>query len=232
MLQEFKTQMMSKTGIARSSKWVCQIFPPRGMTALGKQIGNLLGGGNKVEVNLPIFGALDRAQQQINNLNVNLGNVNVGFNPEIPPLGYSLSNMGDEVQAINLFCAGVEIPARDLQEIEYNTGGEIRSVAFMHSHDNLTVDYYCTEAMSERDFFERWQDIVYNRDDVSVGYYDDYISRLDVIKYNAGFSEITAKYRFNEVYPTNVGAIALDNEADTILKLSIQFKYRNYERID
>ena len=85
--------------------------------------------------------------------------------------------------------------------------------------------------MREKKFFEDWQDIVYSRDGVSTGYYDDYISRIEVIKLNASMTEKTAHYQFNEAYCTNVAEIGLNNESD-ILKLGISFKFRNYERID
>ena len=173
-LEKFKSEIFSNTGVARANKWVCQVFPPRGMTALGNALNNLGSpGGNKVEVNLPIFGALDRAVDQLNNLELDFGNTQISYNPEIPPLGYSLTNLSDQNRLINLFCSNVELPARDITEINYNTGGEPRAVGVLHNHGNITVEYICSEKLVERDFFERWQDVIYNRDEVSVGYYDD-----------------------------------------------------------
>ena len=61
----------------------------------------------------------------------------------------------------NLFCSNVELPARDITEINYNTGGEPRAVGVLHNHGNITVEYICSEKLVERDFFERWQDVIY-----------------------------------------------------------------------
>ena len=93
------------------------------------------------------------------------------------------------------------------------------------------MQYYCSESLAERKFFESWQDIVYSRDNVATGFYDDYISRVEVIKLNASMTKKEAHYQFNEAYCSNVAEIGLNNEQD-ILKLGISFKFRNYERID
>jgi len=232
-IQEFKSEIFANTGLARSSKWVMQIFPPRGATALGQAISDTLSSGsNRVQVNLPIFDALDGAVDALNNLNVNLGEgVNLSFNPDIPTLGYALTNDNKDTRGVSLFCSDIQIPARDISEFEYKTNGEPRSIGFLHNHGNLDMEFYCSEDLRERSFFETWQDIIYNRNAVSTGYYNDYISRVEVIKYNASMTEVTAKYRFNEVYPTNIGAFELNSET-ALLKLAVQMKYRNYERIE
>jgi hypothetical protein len=231
-IQDLKSQLFANNGLARSSKWVVQIFPPRGSTALGNVISNTLSSGsNRVEVNLPIFDALDEARNTLNNLNVNFGGTNLSFNPDLPPLGYAITNDTKDTRNVSMLCSDVQIPARDVSEFEYKTDGEPRSIGYIHNHGNLDMEFYCSENLRERSFFENWQDLIYNRGSVSTGYYDDYISRVEVIKYNASMSEVTARYRFNEVYPTNIGTFELNSET-ALLKLNVQFKYRNYDRIE
>ena len=143
----------------------------------------------------------------------------------------------DEKQAdeglrkINMFTSEVSIPARDVAEVIRKTEGEQRAMGFKHIQNNLEVQYYCSESLAERKFFEDWQDIVYSRDGVSTGYYDDYTSRIEVIKLNASMKKKVAHYQFNEAYCSNVAELGLNNDMD-ILKLGISFKFRNYERID
>lgn len=227
-LQEFRANL-SKGGLARASKWMVRVFPPRGVTASGNALGRLLGGG--LEINLPIFDALDDAVGVLNDIDVSLGGLNINYNPNIPTLGYALSGENEALRTINLFTADVELPGRDINEIERRTEGEIRSVGYAHTHQNLNVGYYCSESLAEKDFFETWQEVVYNKDKVASGYYDDYTSRIEVIKYNASFKKEVARYQFNECYPTNIGALTLENTGDAIMKLQLQFKFRNYDRI-
>ena len=228
MIQEFKAQVAA-SGLARSNKWIIQVHPPRGLTASGRALGGLLGGN--FNINLPIFDAIDDAVGALNDIDINLGGINVNYNPNIPTLGFALSGENEALRTINLFTSDVELPGRDVNEIERTTEGEIRSVGYLHTHQNLNISYYCTESLAEKEFFETWQDVVYNKDRVASGYYDDYTSRIEVIKYNASFKKDVAKYQFNECYPTNIGAISLDSIGDGVVKLQMQFKFRNYDRI-
>lgn len=232
-LEKFRSQIATQ-GLARTSKFVVRIFPPRGLTATGQAISNLLNtGGNNIGINLPIFDAIDDAIDQINDLRVTLGPFSVDFNPDLPTLGYAISNTGDTLESLSLFTDTVAIPGRDIDEYEYTTVGERTSIGFMHNHEGtLNMEYYLSEDLREKDFFEEWQKIIYNKDIASVGYYKEYTSRIDVIKYNANFSKKTVAYRFNDCYVTNIGGLDLNQEADSLLKLSVNFKFRNYDRIE
>jgi len=182
-------------------------------------------------INLPILDALDETVGALNDIDINLGGVNVNFNPNIPTLGFSLSGENEGLRKINMFTSEVTIPSRDVAEVIRKTEGEQRAMGFKHIQNNLEVQYYCSESLAERKFFEDWQDIVYSRDGVSTGYYDDYISRIEVFKMNASMNKKVAHYQFNEAYCSNVAELGLNNDMD-ILKLGISFKFRNYERID
>jgi len=227
-LQEFRANLASK-GLARSSKWLVRVYAPRGVTASGGALGRLLGGS--FDINLPILDAIDETVGVLNDIDVSLGGLNVNFNPNVPTLGFAVSGEAEGLRAINLFTSDVELPGRDINEVERRTEGELRSIGYLTSHQNLNISYYCTESLAEKEFFETWQDVVYNKDKVASVYYDDYKSRIEVIKYNASFKKDVAKYQFNECYPTNIGAISLDSIGDGVVKLQMQFKFRNYDRI-
>jgi len=58
-----------------------------------------------------------------------------------------------------------------------------------------------------------------------------YIGSMEISKYNQGWTEETARYKFNEVYPTNVGVQELQSDQGDLLRLNMTFKYYNYERL-
>lgn len=230
-LDKFKDQV-SRQGLARSNRWVARIYPPSGLTASGTALSNALSqGGNKINLNLPGLDLADQAQQVLRNLNIDLGPIQVQNNFAIPTLGYVLTNMGSKLEALNLFTAACSLPSRDIQNVEFREYGEARYLGVQHTHSDFTITYYCSEDLRERKFFEQWQDLIFNPRTKKHAFYKDYISRMEVIKYDASWQNIQAVYRFNEVYPTNIAAMELDQNEQSVLQLQVTFKYRNYEII-
>ena len=68
-LQEFRANI-AKRGLARSSKWLVRVFPPRGVTASGGALGRLLGGS--FDINLPILDALDETVGVLNDIDIRI----------------------------------------------------------------------------------------------------------------------------------------------------------------
>lgn len=229
-LQKFQAKI-NEQGLARANKYVARIFPPRGLTSTGNILSGLFPTGSNVNVNLPGVDLLDTAVQQINNLSVDLGPVNVGKNFGIPTLGYALSGMGEKIDCLNLFCAAANIPARDIESFQGQQYGEAREIGVRHIHSDLTLTYYCSEDLREKLFFENWQNLIFNPFNKQHGYYEDYTSRVEVLTYDYSMREIKSSYRFLEAWPTNVGALSFDTGTSDILRLDIAFKFRNYERI-
>ena len=142
-----------------------------------------------------------------------------------------MTNTRGVTESLNLFCNAAELPGRDILSMEYRDYGESRQIGVRHQHGDLTLVYYSAEDLRERRFFENWQDIIFNPKAKQHGYYNEYTARMEISKYNQSWSEETAEYRFNEVYPTNVGAQALQSDQGDLLRLTMTFKYHNYERI-
>ena len=227
---EFKDKV-NQQGLARSNRWVVRVHAPRGLTASGNAISNFLSqGGNRVNINLPGLDSIDAGIETLNNLNVDLGPVNIDHNFKIPTLGYALTNMGGKMEALNLFTSACQIPSRDIVSSEFKEYGEVRHLGFNHQHADLTINYYCSEDLRERSFFEQWQDVIFNPRNKRMGYYKDYTSKIEIIKYDASWSNQTARYEFNEAYPTNVGTLEMNQGEANVLELTMTFKFRNYTK--
>lgn len=116
-----------------------------------------------------------------------------------------------------------------MTNLEWTEYGETRKLGVMHTHGDVSIEYYCSEDLRERQFFEQWQDLIFNPKSKKHAYYKDYISRIEIAKYNSDWSKKTVVYRLNEAYPTSIAAQEMNSDAGDLLKLSITFKYRNYE---
>lgn len=231
-IKDFHSQV-NKQGLARANRWVVRVYPPTGLTATGRALSNALSqGGNRINVNLPGLDAIDAVTERIGNIGVDLGPVQIENNLAIPTLGYALTGMGEKLKAINLFTSSCTLPSRDISNEEWVEWGESRQLGVKHTHTDVSINYYCSEDLRERKFFEQWQDVVFNPATKQFGYYKDYISYIEIIKYDASWSKPTAVYRLNEAYPSNISALEMNHsENPSPLELTITFKYRNYEII-
>jgi len=227
---EMKSKLTTQ-GIARDNRWLCRIYPPPGLSNTNKTISNLISRGPlKVNVNLPGLDNLDAAAGQINQV-LDVANGVIGTNLQLPTIGAVLSNLNGTLSSINLFCANAQIPGRDIFSTEYRDYGEPRQIGIRHQHSDLTLVYYSSEDLRERAFFENWQDLIFNPKAKQHAYYKEYAGRMEVSKYDQSWSKETAEYRFNEVYPTNVGVQELQSDQGDLLRLTMTFKYYNYERL-
>ena len=229
-IKEFQGQV-SKQGLAKNNRWVCTIFPPSGLTATGRALSNVLSrGGNKINVNLPGLDSLDQGVALLNNLKIDAGPIQVGSNFSIPTLGYALTGMGGKIAALNLFTSSCSIPSRDMNTQQWAEWGEMRNLGGTHTHSDVTIEYYCSEDLRERQFFEQWQDLIFNPSSKQYGYYKDYVSRIVIAKYDTSWSKKTAEYTLFEAFPSSVSAIEMTSDAaGDVMKLQVSFKYRNYE---
>ena len=73
--------------------------------------------------------------------------------------------------------------------------------------------------------------MVFDPESKAVGYYKEYIGRVEVQQWDYGLTTKMSEYRFNEAYVTNVGNLNYDYNNGDIQRISISFNYRNYTRI-
>lgn len=225
-LTKFKSTV-EKQGLARNTRWEMRIYPPKG---LGKSFD--LGGGFSLNANLPGIDMIDNGIEQINNLSFDLPGLSFQNNLELPTLGYMMQNQGGKLDKLTLYCNMVNLPERDIQNFEWREFGESRQMGVGHNNSRgISVSYYCSEDMRERKFFEEWQNLIFNPSNKRKAFYDDYIGRMEIVKYSADWKTQEAVYRVHEVYPSNIAAQTMVYEGTSVLRLDIQFKMYNYERI-
>lgn len=226
-LDTFKSQI-EKQGLARNNRWEVRLYPPKALNSAANAIETSIGNG-ALSLNLPGLDLSDIPLFQIESADGTLPNVNASF--DLPAFGFTTLNSNSFVERINLYCNMVSIPDREVRNVEWREYGESRQLGVVHEHKGVSMSYYCSENLSERFFFEKWTDLIFNPSNKKRAYYDDYTSRIEIIKYNSSWSKQEAIYRLNEAYPTNIAAQTMVQEQGSLLRLDLAFKYRNYERI-
>lgn len=227
-LDTFKSQI-EKQGLSRNNRWEVRVYPPKALSSAANAIEQSVGNGGSLSLNLPGLDLANIPLLQIQSADGNLPDVKAAF--DLPTFGFTTLNSSSFVERINLYCNMVSIPEREIKNVEWREYGESRSLGVVHEHKGVSMSYYCSENLAERFFFEKWTDLIFNPNNKKRAYYDDYTSRIEIIKYNASWSKQEAIYRLNEAYPSNIAAQTMVQEQGALMRLDLAFKYRNYERI-
>jgi hypothetical protein len=231
-----KTSIFNDTGLARGNKYICNVYLPNAKTDQGRGIIGALFGGRSSTLNIPgIFtgtpGLNIDVAQPIRNLLTSNSVTKFANKLGRPVSGFIFQNIIGRGEQLSLFCSGAEIPSRDVEATEQKYYGERRQIGYNHIHPQLVLQYYCSEDLRERRFFEEWQNMVFDPESKAVGYYKEYIGRVEVQQWDYGLTTKMSEYRFNEAYVTNVGNLNYDYNNGDIQRISISFNYRNYTRI-
>lgn len=221
-LVDFKNKL-STNGLARNNTWELNLFTPASISKASESLFGTQNVSNPGDFGADRSGFISDAgiERQTND----------GKALNYPNISNTLVNTGDLMRDLTLYANACSLPSRDMQNVEFREYGEKRALGFNQTHKDLMITFYCSEDLRERAFFELWQDSIFNPRNKQITYYKDYVSNLLITKYSTGWKHKMGIYKFQEVYPTNVGGMPLNFEGNQVLRLDVTFKYRNYERI-
>ena len=150
---------------------------------------------------------------------------------------------------ISLFATSVTVPSRNIATTEVHVHGMNRSYASGQSPTDLDITFLVTKDNQHRAFFEQWMHNCASDADNTVGFYDQYVTELQIVKWESGsntwlnkiigegsdrteykfrMNQATAVYKCYGVFPKNIGTMTLNNEARSLLELNIQFQMERY----
>jgi hypothetical protein len=92
----------------------------------------------------------------------------------------------------------------------------------------LSLSIILSEDLRERTFFEMWMEKICNRTNYKFGYYDDYVTDLQIMPLNKS-DAISYEFIVEEAYPKAIGdlQLAYDKEND-YLRQEITMCFRKY----
>ena len=176
-----------------------------------------------------------------------------------PPIG-KLTNLGgagdesggpnsletnDMINNVNLMCSAVKFPQRNILSTNFAPYGPGRKMPFAYNYGSASLEatFMADKFLRQRAFFENWQNKIYNKHTHNLSYYETYVGAMDIYQlgqYRESKTEhpndnhrITYAVRLNEVYPDNVGEVALMSLAEDQMpmEIPITFSYRTWENL-
>jgi hypothetical protein len=147
------------------------------------------------------------------------------------PTGAKL--IGDDNNIDRFMVKGAALPASNIGPIEIPFRGRILKIAGDRTFDTWTVTIINDTAFTLRDKFEKWMNLINKHDDAS-GLVDpaDYMQAAYVKQLDRD-GETLRKYKFHDVFPTNISQIDLNYETtDAIEEFTVEFQVQWWEPYD
>jgi len=140
----------------------------------------------------------------------------------------------NENREVSMRCESINLPGRNLNtSTDSNIYGPTREVVNGVTYaDDITMTFQASSGLEERVFFEEWQSLAFDERTWNVGYYNDYISTIDVYLLDR---QDNRRYglKFWEVFPKTINATQLSQGANNeIIKLEVVLSFRYWTTLD
>ena len=216
----FRAAMNAAEGYARLNRFAVRIFPPLNLDVLTSQAGTSI--MREGEVLTPE----DTAS-------------NVFYDDENG--GQKSSKFLNDLsqtygRQVNIHCNSVSMPPVTLDSQSVQRGSEPpRDQVQGHNYEGeINATFYADKYMRERHFFEAWQKMAVDPVSHKVGYYDNYIGKMQIYQLGAEQAEDsrdrpTYAIEATEVYPKTISAIEYNyGTTNEIVKISVGFAYKQW----
>ncbi len=129
----------------------------------------------------------------------------------------------------------VNLPGRTANILEYFELGPEFKLGSFSNYTDVSIDFICTQDLSEREYFLSWQDLIVgnHRNERKAGnlqqeYYKNYVKTIEIYIYNET-SKKTKTVKLLEAFPTNIGDISYDWGTSEFATVNVTFAYRYFE---
>jgi len=140
----------------------------------------------------------------------------------------------EQIRKMGFNCNQISIPGGNITTKPIKTYGLKKEYAYDKIFDEIASSFYMSEQMDEYNFFESWQQLMY-QDNQSIGWYDDYVGTIEIHQLSRDVSIGTSndlgtvvKYTLVDAFPKTMTQLALDYTAsNTIQRMGITWTYRD-----
>ena len=138
---------------------------------------------------------------------------------------------GDQ-REVSMQCHKIEFPGRNLDSTpDTNIYGPSREIVSGFSFAEITASFYQSNNYKEKQFFETWQRLCYDPNTFSMGYYDEYVGKIQIYSLdNDGLRRYGVE--LIECFPKTIAAQNLDAlPSQTAQTCDVSFSYRYWKNL-
>ena len=147
---------------------------------------------------------------------------------------YAGSERGSDARAVSLRCESVNLPGRNLNSLtDTNIYGPTREIVDGVTYaEDITMTFQASSGLNERVFFEEWQKQAFDENSWNVGYYNDYVSEVQIYLLDRK-DQRRYGLRLLEAFPKTIEATELNQGSNNeLIKTSVNFSFRYWETLD
>jgi len=138
---------------------------------------------------------------------------------------------GDQ-REVSMQCHKIEFPGRNLDSTpDTNIYGPSREIVSGFSFAAITASFYQSNNYKEKQFFETWQRLCYDPNTFAMGYYDEYVGKIQIYSLdNDGLRRYGVE--LIECFPKTIAAQQLDALPSTTAQTcDVSFSYRYWKNL-
>ena len=147
---------------------------------------------------------------------------------------YAGSERGSDARAVSLRCESVNLPGRNLNTLtDTNIYGPTREIVDGVTYaEEIAMTFQASSGLDERVFFEEWQKQAFDENSWNVGYYNDYVSEVQIYLLDRK-DQRRYGLRLLEAFPKTIEATELNQGSNNeLIKTSVNFSFRYWETLD
>ena len=177
-----------------------------------------------------------------------LGGLLSNFLPPLPNIPGILETGNPSTREMNLLCANVNLPGKQILTTERRVGMEFQKVAYGYAVDDVSMTFYLMNDYGLKKYFDTWASTIIDEVTGNVGYKTDYAKSIKIHQLRKpliGFSKNIGPLRGNlqigggsvytveliEAFPTTIQAVELNNELDGLVQLTVQISYTRWNPV-
>jgi hypothetical protein len=164
-------------------------------------------------------------------MNITKFKANVAANPFLDATRYTVFIGGPAgwlTEEISLNCSSVDLPGRGFSTVEQYHHGPIRKVPYAELYTDVTTEFYATDSLEERKFFNDWQLLIAG-EDYYFSFYKDFVGSVQINTQNK-MDQTINKIELIEAWPMEISQIQLGYTQEGLVPVfSVVWAYHHWE---
>jgi len=150
------------------------------------------------------------------------------FEALIIPPAQAFAGDVEKARDMNIFCEQISFPGRQIQTFETNYVRQQIKVAQSFINEDVSITFNLTNDMFIKDIFDRWTNLIIDRDTFKKNY--DSVYKRDMYLYqNNHENKHVFEVELRNAFPISVQAIEASNSAEDIQQVIVEFTYEDFK---